>query len=323
VSALGHALDLLLAIALPVIALAAVLRRDLFHAVILLFSFGVLLALAWARLGAPDVAMVEAALGAGVTGVLFLSALARTGGADVEARRSLAGWAAVFALCAAAMLPVGLAVASLPRSFEGLLPLVQRETPNSGASHMVTSVLLDFRGYDTLLEIAVLVLAVLGAWAVRGAAPERWPVPRPGPLLVAAVRLILPLAVVAAGVLLWVGAFAPGGAFQAGCVLGTALILASLSGAVRVPRVPDWAVRAVLAVGFAVFLAVAGGTAVASGALLDYPLAHAAGLLLAIEAALTLSIALVMAALVQGRAPAGDRADAAAAPARGPAGGAA
>jgi multisubunit Na+/H+ antiporter MnhB subunit len=194
----------------------------------------------------------------------------------------------------------------LPRSFEGLLPLVQRETPNSGASHMVTSVLLDFRGYDTLLEIAVLLLAVLGAWAVRGAAPARWPVPRPGPLLVAAVRLVLPLAVVAAGVLLWVGAFAPGGAFQAGCVLGTALILASLSGAVRVPRVPDWAVRAVLGVGFAVFLLVAGGTTVTSGALLDYPLAHAAGLLLAIEAALTLSIALVMAALVEGSAPAGD-----------------
>jgi multisubunit Na+/H+ antiporter MnhB subunit len=168
----------------------------------------------------------------------------------------------------------------------------------------VTAVLLDFRGYDTLLEIAVLLLAVLGAWAARGAdegAPG--PAPAPGPLLTAAVRLLLPLTVVVAGVLLWVGAFMPGGAFQAGTVLGTGLVLASLSGAVRLPRVAPWALRATLSLGFAVFLAVAGGTLAAEGRLLDYPLAWAAGLLLAIEAALTLSIALVMGALVEGRAP--------------------
>ena len=57
-TALAWALDALLAISLPAIALAAVLRRDLFHGVVLLFSFGVLLAVAWARLGAPDIAMV-------------------------------------------------------------------------------------------------------------------------------------------------------------------------------------------------------------------------------------------------------------------------
>jgi multisubunit Na+/H+ antiporter MnhB subunit len=202
------------------------------------------------------------------------------------------------------VVPIGLAVAALPRDFAGLVAPVLAAVPETGASHPVTSVLLDFRGYDTLLEIAVLVLAVLGAWAARGrdeGAPGR--LPDPGPLLTAAVRVVLPLSVVVAGVLLWIGAFMPGGAFQAGTVLGTALVLGSLSGVVRLGRLPAWLVRAVLALGFAVFLVVAGGTAAASGRLLDYPLAHAAGLLLAIEAALTLSIALVMAALVEGRAP--------------------
>jgi multisubunit Na+/H+ antiporter MnhB subunit len=183
---------------------------------------------------------------------------------------------------------------------------VAARVPETGATHPVTSVLLDFRGYDTLLEIAVLLVAVLGAWAVRGAhggPPAR--IPAPGPLLTAAVRLVVPLAVVVAGVLLWVGAVAPGGAFQAGTVLGTALVLASLTGAVRLPRVPDWVVRAVLALGFAVFLLVAGGTLAATGAVLDYPVAHAAGLLLAIESALTVSIALVMASLFEGRVPGG------------------
>jgi multisubunit Na+/H+ antiporter MnhB subunit len=305
VNGLGFALDVLVAVSIPAIGLAAAVRRDLVGSVMLLFAAGLVLTVAWARLGAPDVAMVEAALGSGLTGVLFLSALGRTG-VPAARRRPPLRWLAAAGLCTAAVVPVGIALSALPREARGLLDAVARETPNSGATHMVTSVLLNFRGYDTLLEIAVLLLAVLGAWAASGA--EVGPAgksPRPGPLLTAAVRLLLPLVVVVSGVLLWVGSRAPGGAFQAGTVLGTALVLLSLSGAARGPRVPDWALRAVLALGFAVFLAVAGGAMAAGGALLEYPRLHAAGLLLAIEATLTLSIAFVMAALVEGRSPDG------------------
>lgn len=300
------AFDALLAVALPAVALLAVLRRDALQAAMLLFGFGVLLALAWARLGAPDVAMVEAALGAGVTGALFLSALGRTGLAPAEARRPALAWASRALLAAAVLVPVALAVGALPTRFEGLRAAVIGGVPATGATHPVTAVLLDFRGYDTLLEIAVLLLAVLGTWAARGTeggAPAA--APDAGPLLPAAVRLLLPIIVVMAGVLLWVGAAAPGGAFQAGTVLGTALILATLSGAVRLRRLPDPVYRGAIAFGFAVFLAVAAGTLVASGALLDYPPARAAPLLLAIEAALTVSIALVMAALFERGAPHG------------------
>jgi energy-converting hydrogenase B subunit D len=51
--------------------------RDLFKAVVLLIVFGLLMALIWVRLEAPDVALAEAAIGAGLTGALFLSALSR------------------------------------------------------------------------------------------------------------------------------------------------------------------------------------------------------------------------------------------------------
>jgi energy-converting hydrogenase B subunit D len=37
--------------------------------------FGLLMALAWARLQAPDIALAEAAIGAGLTGALLLDAL--------------------------------------------------------------------------------------------------------------------------------------------------------------------------------------------------------------------------------------------------------
>ena len=43
----------------------------------LFISFGLLLALAWVRLAAPDVALAEAGIGAGLTGALLMAALAR------------------------------------------------------------------------------------------------------------------------------------------------------------------------------------------------------------------------------------------------------
>ncbi|MDH3716702.1 MAG: DUF4040 domain-containing protein [Planctomycetota bacterium] len=50
---------------------------DLFKGIVLFIAFGLLMALAWARLQAPDVALAEAAIGAGLTGALLLSTLAR------------------------------------------------------------------------------------------------------------------------------------------------------------------------------------------------------------------------------------------------------
>jgi uncharacterized MnhB-related membrane protein len=50
---------------------------DLFKAIVLFIAFGLVMALAWVRLQAPDIALAEAAIGAGLTGALLLAALAR------------------------------------------------------------------------------------------------------------------------------------------------------------------------------------------------------------------------------------------------------
>jgi energy-converting hydrogenase B subunit D len=76
-SAAAWAVDLTAAALLIGVALRLLLARDLFEAVVLLIAFGLLMSLAWVRLGAPDLALAEAALGAGVTGALFLNALRR------------------------------------------------------------------------------------------------------------------------------------------------------------------------------------------------------------------------------------------------------
>lgn len=67
-------MDVLLVLALLATAAAALGSRDLFRAVVLFIAFGMLMTLGWVRLQAPDVALAEAAIGAGLTGVLLLDA---------------------------------------------------------------------------------------------------------------------------------------------------------------------------------------------------------------------------------------------------------
>jgi uncharacterized MnhB-related membrane protein len=68
-------LDGLLVFALVVTAIAALWSSDLFRAVMVFIAFGLLMAVAWVRLQAPDIALAEAAIGAGLTGVLLLDAV--------------------------------------------------------------------------------------------------------------------------------------------------------------------------------------------------------------------------------------------------------
>lgn len=71
----GLAFDAMLLAALLWSAARALTVRSLLRAVVLFIVFGLLMALAWARLGAPDVALAEAAIGAGLSGALMLDTL--------------------------------------------------------------------------------------------------------------------------------------------------------------------------------------------------------------------------------------------------------
>lgn len=73
---MNHAFDLLLAAALLWSAWRTLATPQIGRAVILFIVFGLLLTLAWARLDAPDIALAEAAIGAGLTGALLLDAVA-------------------------------------------------------------------------------------------------------------------------------------------------------------------------------------------------------------------------------------------------------
>jgi multisubunit Na+/H+ antiporter MnhB subunit len=203
--------------------------------------------------------------------------------------------ALIVLLATALALVLGWAMLDLPPHALRLPVEVAAKIAESGVEHPVTAVLLNFRGYDTLLEVAVLLLALLGVLAL--AQPHAAPATVPAhPLLQTLARLLAPLMVLVAGYLLWVGAIAPGGAFQAGAVLAAAGVLLRLAGLLPTWAAPGRLLRGGLALGLLVFVAVALAV-LGQGSLLQYPPALAGGLILLIEAGLTLSIGLTLAGL--------------------------
>jgi multisubunit Na+/H+ antiporter MnhB subunit len=184
------------------------------------------------------------------------------------------------------------AVLSLPPVLGPLPAAVVARLPEAGVAHPVTGVLLAFRAWDTLLEIAVLAAAWLAA---RSLAPETAAVAEPvAPLLAAMTRILLPLLVVVAGYLLWRGSHAPGGAFQAGALLAAGGVLGSLC---RMCWPLGWRLPIALGLGVAVFLGVGLATLASGRAFLEYPPALAGGAILAIETAATVSIGATLATL--------------------------
>lgn len=75
----GSVLDVLIVLTLLGLAWQALSARDLFAAVVFFIAHGLVMALAWVRLQAPDLALAEAAIGAGLTGVLLLNAAGHIG----------------------------------------------------------------------------------------------------------------------------------------------------------------------------------------------------------------------------------------------------
>jgi len=152
------------------------------------------------------------------------------------------------------------------------------------------------------LEMAVLLAAVVGAWSL-GPIPISDPRPTttaPGRILLGLVRLLSPLIVLVACYILWAGTGQPGGAFQAGAVLSAAGVLLVVTGVLAPPTLGPLYQRALLLTGLVTFLAVSLGVMLAGRDFLEYPPASSPKLILLIESALTVSIAITLLCLFVG-----------------------
>lgn len=314
----SNGFDLVLAALILGAAVFAMSVRDLFGAVVFFIVYGVFVALAWLRLGAIDVALAEAALGAGLTGMLMIGAVARlarnTGphgedDSEEEAQPPVPS-ATPLAMRIPAMLAAAGVSVALGWAFLALTPAAGLRGPvadnlgASGVANPVTAVLLNFRGWDTLLESVVLLAALVGLWSL--ARDQDWGL-RPGlrqharanGVLATFGRLLPPFGLLLGIYLVWVGSYQPGGAFQGGTVLAAVWLLVMMAGLMPPPLVTSLRIRAVLVAGPLIFLAI-GLIGALAGTFLGLPPAIAKPVTLLIEIALTLSIAATLALLVLG-----------------------
>ena len=308
---IGLAFDLLLALLITTVAAASMVSRALLTSVVLFIVYGVLAAIAWVRLGAVDVALAEAAIGAGLTGLLLIGALGRLqpltracAAGPSRPKHSLLATIGLAAGCAALSLALCWLVLSVEPAGTGLRSVVASQLDQSGVTNPVTAVLVNFRGYDTLVETVVLLVALIGVWSLT---PDGVWGGRPGPTQQAApdgvlayFGRLLPAVGVLVGIhLLWAGSTAPGGAFQAGTVMAAVWLVAALAALTDAPAITSAALRAALIAGPALFLLL-GTVGALAGTFLVFPVAVAKAMILFVESAIVVSVAATLAMLVLG-----------------------
>jgi multicomponent Na+:H+ antiporter subunit B len=230
---------------LVITALAIVRTKHLFTAVILTSIFSLLIAANFFLLDAADVALTEAAIGAGISTVLFLGALALTG----EYERPSSG-NRLLALCVVAVTTLIMIYATFdkPRFGDPEAPVHQHVAPwyfertpeYIDIPNVVTAVLASFRGYDTLGEVFVVftagigVLFLLGFRSHKKSATVDGAVSRPSeglrhyliPRVVG--HLLIPFILLFGLYVLLHGEYGPGGGFQGGAIVAAAFILYAL-----------------------------------------------------------------------------------------------
>jgi multisubunit Na+/H+ antiporter MnhB subunit len=310
------AVDAALALLVLGLAVWVTVARAAYGAVVGFVAYGLLLAIVWVRLAAVDVAMTEAALGTGLTGLLLLGAAARLAPFEAAERaRRPALWLRVLIglLCAALAAALAAVVLTLPEPGPTLAPLVAENLTPTGMLNPVTGVLLAHRAIDTLLESVVLVLALIGVWSLAtdsawGGQPGFLPRPRPGPALTLLAQLLPPFGILVGIHLVWNGADHPGGKFQGATVLAAMWVLIMMAGLREPPTLSNRPVRVLVVIGTLTFIGIGVAGVWLADVFLGYPEGYAKPLILIIEAVLTLSVAVILGLLLAGPPAAKQRA---------------
>lgn len=303
-----QALDIGLAALVLAVAGWTIAAREAFAAVVGFVAYGLLVSLVWVRLFAVDVALTEAAIGSGATGVLLITAvvrLRRTEAPMAAERPGVPLRLVTAALCIVVTAGLASVVFFMPEPAATLAPQAARHLGELGLGNAVTAVLIAYRAFDTMLEKVALILAVIGVWSLAAdrhwggvAGPRR--VPRPKGALPLLAQLLPPLGIVVAIHIVWVGTSEPGGAFQGGAILAAMWMIVVMARLVEAPPASARWLRLVLISGPTMFLAVGVLGFAVAGAFLGYPAGFAKPLILFIEAFMTLAIAATLPLLVAG-----------------------
>jgi multicomponent Na+:H+ antiporter subunit B len=184
---MSPALDLLFLAFVVACGLAAIHLRDLVAAAFLLGAYSFFMCLVWAEMGAVDVALTEAAVGAGISTALFIAAIYRTGrwarGAGDRSWRTRREKlvAALVALAMGALLVFG--SFDFPSWGDPESPAnrggsasdyyIEHTLEDTSVPNLVTAVLADYRGYDTMYETTVIFCAGIAVAMLLRRRPKR------------------------------------------------------------------------------------------------------------------------------------------------------
>ena len=151
-----------------VTAVATAMFRDVLAVTIVFAAYSLGMALLYTYLLAPDVAMTEAAIGAGVTTLLLLLTIARTVRPNLEETFEDVHWPAlvvvgafalVFAQTLPAFDPVGSAESAVIANPDVTQYYLEHTYHDTHVENTVAAVLASYRGFDTFGEAVVVFAA--------------------------------------------------------------------------------------------------------------------------------------------------------------------
>lgn len=215
--------------------LTAVFHRQRLVALLILGVGGMLVALAFARFSAPDLALTQLVVEV-VTIILLMLALFYLPSRTPNESSSLRGLRDFVVAGGCGVMVALLVYVVLTRPYAGLAPFfLANSVSGGGGTNVVNVILVDFRGFDTLGEITVLAIAAVGILAMLDGLrlhnptcdPQgrRWAWAKNPLILMTLSRLLLPLALLISVFIFLRGHNLPGGGFIAGLITAVALAL--------------------------------------------------------------------------------------------------
>ncbi|NNH75181.1 DUF4040 domain-containing protein [Nocardia uniformis] len=278
-------LNIALFVILTATAITIARMRALYEATMLMALFSLVSASLFVLLDAVDVAFTEAAVGVGISTVLFLVVLAITRSQETVTDRSRR-WPGRLAVLFVGGLLV-YASQDLPQ-FGGAGTPVQehpvtqvylhRSQDDIGIPNTVTSVLASYRGYDTLGELIVIFAAGVAVLLLLTRPPQvgngrrREPALADYRMLRVISKMLMPFILLFAFYVLFHGDYGPGGGFQAGVIFAAGIVLYGLvfglGGARRV--VPPTVLLRLIPLGVLIYSGVGVACMIAGGGFLDY-----------------------------------------------------
>lgn len=253
----------ILLIFLVVCAITACLSKKLLNAVVIFMSYSCVMAVLWVMLESPDLAITEAAVGAGISSILFFVTLKKIHAVEIEDQskktRDIAyvekHWEmkafskiyrfSAFLVCFSIIIILLSVVAQLP-SFgnyntptdnEVVQRYIEQGLAETGAVNLVTGMILDYRAFDTFGESCVLFVAATcviillrvdtkaDSMSMPSDENDRLYEPKNDLILQKAATILTPIIILYGVYVIVNGHLSPGGGFSGGAIIGSGLIL--------------------------------------------------------------------------------------------------